>query len=451
SGQADLQPFFFGGTSNAILEKALLPACMGKFISDSFEVVTRVRRLLLFFSVVIGLAATFASGARAADSRNTLHVLFIGNSYTYYNNLPKMLEQMSAAAKNGPRIETRMVIIPGGTLKLQWQLENALKAIQQGGWDFVVLQEQSTFGASWRVDGLLHVNTMYFYEYARLFNKEIGKIGAKTVMFQTWPHREAPQQDRQALDYAQMEIAREIHAMVAPVSLAWQIARKEAPEVSLYWVDDAHPSPGGTYLAACVFYATLTGRKPNGMPNEIIGPAVDDGGKVSTEKPRALVTMSDIGALLAQQSAWSAYQKIQSEGGYLKVAAPQPEPRAELPPGRHASAGEFDGKWSGETRLYPRGPNWPAKMELQIHLNGESCSGELRIDFPASRERITRSITDCKLTADGVAFIDPKGPEEGVVKYTAHYTGSNLIGDAEMTAKDGTLFGVGRWNLKREK
>jgi hypothetical protein len=417
--------------------------------SDNFEHVMHIRKFIVNSIVAFCLVLAFSHSMFAADASKPLRVLFIGNSYTYFNNLPRMVEQLAAASKNGPRIETRMVVIPGGTLKEQWQTEDALKAIQQGGWDYVVLQEQGTFGASWRVDGLLHVNTMYFFEYARLFDAAIKKAGAKTVLFQTWPRRDAPEQDRQALDSAQMEIAGELHAVVAPVALAWQIARKEAPEVSLYWVDGSHPSPGGTYLAACVFYATLTGRKPTGLPNEIIGPSVDAQGKVTSEKPRALVTMSDIAALLAQKSAWSARQQIQGEGGYLRVAAPPAEKRVDLPVGRRASPSELAGKWNGETRLYPRGPNWPAKLELTLRIDGESCSGDLRIEFPESKERINSSITGCKITDDGIAFVDPKGPEGGVVDYKGNFTGNELIGDARMTAKDGSLLGIGRWNLKR--
>ncbi len=423
--------------------------CLTELTGDNFWFVTRLRRFPLVATVVVCLVLGLSPELFAADASKPLRVLFIGNSYTYFNNLPRMVEQLAAASKNGPRIETQMVVLPGGTLKEQWQLEKASKAIQQGGWDYVVLQEQSTFGASWRVDGLLHLNTLYFFEYARLFDAAIQKAGAKTVLYQTWPWRDAPEQDRQALDYAQMEIARELHAIVAPVALAWQIARKDAPEVSLYWVDGSHPSPGGSYLAACVFYATLTGRKPTGLPNEIIGPSVDAQGKVSSEKPRALVTMSDIAALLAQKAAWSARQQIQGDGGYLKVAAPAAQQRAELPAGRRASPSEISGKWTGETRLYPRGPNWPAKLELFLHADGDSCGGELRIEFPGSKERINSSVTDCKLTNDGIAFVDPKGPEGGVVNYQASFTGAGLIGDARMTAKDGSLLGIGRWELKR--
>lgn len=62
-----------------------------------------------------------------------------------------------------------------------------------------------------------------------------------------------------------MQIARELKALVAPVGLAWQSILKLDWGTELYHQDGSHPSAAGTYLAACVFYATLTGMNPEGF------------------------------------------------------------------------------------------------------------------------------------------------------------------------------------------
>jgi hypothetical protein len=57
---------------------------------------------------------------------------------------------------------------------------------------------------------------------------------------------------------------------VAPVGLAWKLARERIPGVSLYATDGSHPSRIGSYLAACVIYSTLTGELCKGLRNVVM-------------------------------------------------------------------------------------------------------------------------------------------------------------------------------------
>jgi hypothetical protein len=43
------------------------------------------------------------------------------------------------------------------------------------------------------------------------------------------------------------------------------------PKLILHGADHKHPSATGTYLAACVFYATIFGKSPEGLPGRIGG------------------------------------------------------------------------------------------------------------------------------------------------------------------------------------
>jgi len=61
----------------------------------------------------------------------------------------------------------------------------------------------------------------------------------------------------------------DVGALVVPVGLAFELSRRDNPAIDLYWDDHKHPSLAGTYLAACVFYAALYGRSPEG--NEYLG------------------------------------------------------------------------------------------------------------------------------------------------------------------------------------
>jgi hypothetical protein len=60
------------------------------------------------------------------------------------------------------------------------------------------------------------------------------------------------------------DLGEELSATVAPVGLAWAKALQYEPELDLWASDGRHPSASGSYLAACVFYALLSGRDPAG-------------------------------------------------------------------------------------------------------------------------------------------------------------------------------------------
>ena len=64
---------------------------------------------------------------------------------------------------------------------------------------------------------------------------------------------------------------RELHARLAPVGDAWRVALRSDPKLVLHDADHKHPNAAGTYLAACVFYATLFGQSPAGLPGRIAG------------------------------------------------------------------------------------------------------------------------------------------------------------------------------------
>ena len=184
----------------------------------------------------------------------TIKVLFIGNSYTYVNNLPSLLTQLAASTSKPKTLETQMLALGGATLKTHWDNENALEVLKQGSWNYVVLQEQSMLP-------IIEPETMY--HYARLFDAEIKKAGADTVFFLTWARQNTPEAQRNLTD-AYMNITRQLDAVVAPVGIAWQKAREEDSNISLYDADGSHPNLLGSYMAACVFYGILYNESPVG-------------------------------------------------------------------------------------------------------------------------------------------------------------------------------------------
>src|SRR6516225_4481359 len=148
-------------------------------IARRFGLVIRLSGLS--WALVLATGCAFATDYRSNEDTPApmpCKVLIIGNSYTYFNNLPRMLEQIGEADKPPRNLSCEMVVEGGATLKKAWENGKARKAIERGGWDFVVLQEQSTLGITYLVQGQPRiVESPRYAEFARHFDKLIRKAG----------------------------------------------------------------------------------------------------------------------------------------------------------------------------------------------------------------------------------------------------------------------------------
>ncbi len=237
-----------------------------------------------------------------------LRILFIGNSYTYFNNLPQMLAGLAASAKPSRSIETEMVTVGGATLKSLWAGGKPQEALARGKWDYVVLQEQSTLGMGQVVNGIPQISDpKNFHESARMIDAEIKRLGAKPIFYMTWARQDSPEKQPLLTD-AYLSIGKELNDMVVPVGLAWQAALKARPDFALHIVDKSHPNPAGSYLAACVFYATLYGQSPEGLSARITGTIIDHTGKVSDAQGE-LINLNKEDAAFLQRVAWQTMRQ----------------------------------------------------------------------------------------------------------------------------------------------
>jgi hypothetical protein len=181
---------------------------------------------------------------------------FVGNSLTYTNDLPAMVAALSRAAGDSPPIETQMVAYPGYALEDHLAQGDAVRAIQKGNWDLVVLQQgPSTLPAS-------RVNLV---DYSKRFAAIIRAAGAEPALYGVWPE----QARISALDAcieSYRVAADSVGGVLFPAGLAWKRAWSLDPALPLYGPDHFHPSPLGTYLAALVVYSVVRHRSPVGLP-----------------------------------------------------------------------------------------------------------------------------------------------------------------------------------------
>lgn len=209
-----------------------------------------MRNLLL---AVIILCAVPLS---AAEERS---ILFIGNSLTIYNDLPKLVAGLAQAGGQGQLLTDR-VLVGGADLEKHWKDGVALERIRARPWTWVVLQEQST---------ATYAKAEAFTSHARLFLAAIAGRGATPVLYLTWARRgELERQD--LITAAYRTLAAESGALLVPAGEAFRAWRATRGEEALFR-DNRHPTPLGSYLAACCFYGVLFGRDPAGLPGDAAG------------------------------------------------------------------------------------------------------------------------------------------------------------------------------------
>jgi hypothetical protein len=223
-----------------------------------------------FFNLLLLLISIVTTSLDAQVTR----VLWIGNSYTGYNNLATMFKDLALSGGDSVYVEANT---PGG-VTLQGHTTNAttLQKIAQPGWDYVILQAQSqepsfppsqvnsqTLPYAIQLDSLIHVTNPC----------------AKTVFYMTWGRKYGDAQNcagypplctfegmNNRLRWGYKTMADATEAIIAPVGNAWKSAWYADSTINLWNPDLSHPSIEGSYLAACTFYRTIFNKPSFGLP-----------------------------------------------------------------------------------------------------------------------------------------------------------------------------------------
>lgn len=263
---------------------------------------THARRAL----AAAGLLVSFCGPLLGQSQADTIDVLFVGNSYIYYNNLPALVEGISLAM-DGPVLRTAAHTHGGRTLQGHIEDGHVPPLLENGPpvgghWDWVVLQEQSTLGTAYDRDRGLLGSPEAFHSATRALVSKVREVGARPALYMTWAKERFPEQ-ADVLSDAYNAIGRELSVDVAKVGEAWALVRQRRPEFALHVADGSHPNPAGSYLAACVFYALFTGRSPVGAPPELSGAPWEGSGPTSTSETEVLVQLTGADATFLQTVA----------------------------------------------------------------------------------------------------------------------------------------------------
>ena len=219
----------------------------------------------------IALLATFVCCAVQSTSRQIFgpvldpaspaRILLIGNSHTFMNDLPRMLSDLATSAG----IVTGVEHIAFGGFRLAQHAVNGptLARIDQEPWDLVVLQESTAIQLEALVDEMKPA--------VIALDAATRAVGGRTLLVMMWaPYATSLEtgvlhQHQQELARITVTIAEAACASVAPAGLAWEDVQTSHETIRPWSHDRVHAREAGTFLTACVLFATIWGESPAGL------------------------------------------------------------------------------------------------------------------------------------------------------------------------------------------
>ena len=175
-----------------------------------------------------------------------MRVLFVGNSHTYFNDMPALFRRMCREL-TGAEPELTMLAYSGRSLAWHREEYFALRfALLHGHFDYCVIQQQAhPFPGEEPTEA-----------GARAICALCRKAGTRPVLFMTWAEKAKPE-NAETMSRCYRRLARELDALLAPVGEIFEALRQSG--IELYWRDGEHASPCGSYLTAATLAGLLCG------------------------------------------------------------------------------------------------------------------------------------------------------------------------------------------------
>lgn len=235
------------------------------------------------FALSLFTALLFAAGSSTAQTKPTRaelagepaapeSILWVGNSFFYYNNsMHNHFGQLVRAA--GGRARSTSVTISGAGL--DWHdMESLVRPDGLGRYSFVGDNEIRFNKAGRQYDTAMMMDCSQcpvhpqlqkvFHDTVKKYSAILSKSGVRPVLFMSWAYKDKPEMTAALAE--QYTIAGNANdALVIPAGLAFANAIAKRPTLELYEADKRHPSLAGTYLAACTVYASLYRKSPVGL------------------------------------------------------------------------------------------------------------------------------------------------------------------------------------------
>ncbi len=207
-----------------------------------------------------------------------MKILFVGNSHTYFNDMPAIFSKFWEVNTGDKPIVTMLAY---SARDLAWHNNEYFSLrfnILYGSYDFCIIQQQAhPFpGKDQTLEGLLPILSL------------CREAGTKPVIVSTWVEKRNPEL-QESVNSAYLEIAESTGCTLAPVGFIWDTVLQTHPEIDLFWYDGEHASPEGDYLLAMILFRTVFGRNGFSCPEATLdftkGASIDFRNPRVTEDP----------------------------------------------------------------------------------------------------------------------------------------------------------------------
>ena len=210
-----------------------------------------------------GFTGSYVQNFGTATPRDTKKVLCLGNSFSYYSNPAWMLKEI--AWREGHALNIKAHFKGSQTLTQHLSLGFSTDVIEQGGYDFAFLQDQSQNPANYGRDATASILT----GLTTLADKvRAASPSCKVILEETWTFSSASYGG--FTDFPTFEtyndagakaMAKAAGTWVSPIGPAFRQVREGGSGINLYYSDSKHQSEYGAYLKACVNYLVLFGER----------------------------------------------------------------------------------------------------------------------------------------------------------------------------------------------
>ena len=215
--------------------------------------------IVVLSALLLTSCVTTGAGAGELPKKTELSILFIGNSFTYGNNMPWLFSNI-CQDYGYVNVKVDSVMVGSYTLEMFCDPENKYcKQIDEKfateSYDIVILQEQS-------IRPILKYDK--FRDAAAILTEKARANGARVLLFETWGYAEGyPDLKSNGWTTAEManllagsygRLGDELGVEVVYCGLAFLDMYNRNPDIPLYYKDLKHPDIGGSFLVALTFF-----------------------------------------------------------------------------------------------------------------------------------------------------------------------------------------------------
>lgn len=211
-----------------------------------------------FFKTIVSLFTTSSLIAQSSE----LSVLFIGNSYTHMNEMPKLFDKLCKA--EGLKVHVEKSALSGASFKVHSERKDMYEAIASRSWDYIILQGYSR-ELTWDTAHIDTATIPYINKILRSIDE--SSPNATKLFYMTWGYENGFQEREEVDTYLKMAdsiekgyryLGRKYNFPIVPVGMVWKSVKQDSV-IDLYASDRAHPSQKGSYLIANTFFQSIFG------------------------------------------------------------------------------------------------------------------------------------------------------------------------------------------------